>query len=89
MELTRVVIDGYVEGATCCLTFLFPSICSIFLLRFLMVGKKRQKFERDKIMQSDCAKWCNTCQRLSYYFTFFGRALIKHISIENILMISF
>ena len=25
MELTRVVIDGYVEGATCCLTKTRPS----------------------------------------------------------------
>ena len=51
--------------------------------------KKWQKFERDKIMQSDGTKWCNTCQRLSYHFTFFGRVLIKHISIKNIRMIAF
>ena len=49
MELTRVVIDGYVEGATCCLTFLFPSICSIFLLRFLMVGKNGRNSKETKL----------------------------------------
>lgn len=68
--------------------FLLPSICSVFLLRSLMAGKIGRNSKEIKLC-SLTARIRATLVNDFHITSHSSGVLIKHISIKNILVISF